>query len=99
MQIRKTPTHAPAAPRPTVIIYSRPGCHLCDVAKKIIDACRPEREFDVVVHDISLDAELTARYGNDVPVICVNGREIARHFVRKDEFLRALDVVISEPPR
>jgi glutaredoxin len=74
-----------------VVIYSKPGCHLCDVAKKIIESCRSQRDFVLTEVDISLDAAFSAQYGNDVPVIALQGREIARHFVRKDQLLRAVD--------
>ena len=77
-------------PPPQVVIYSKPGCHLCDVAKAIVESCRAEHEFELVVRDISLDAALEEKYRNDVPVICVGQREVARHFIRKDALLRAL---------
>jgi predicted DCC family thiol-disulfide oxidoreductase YuxK len=74
-----------------IVLYSKPGCHLCDVAKKIILACRQKRQFALRVVDVSQDALLMERYGNDIPVVTLNGREIARHLLRHDALLQAVD--------
>ncbi len=74
-----------------IVMYSKPDCHLCDVAQKIIAACQRERAFALRVVDISLDARLAAQYGNDIPVVMLGGREIARHCVRRDQLLQAVD--------
>jgi hypothetical protein len=62
-------------PPPRVVLYTRPGCHLCDVARDTVAAvCRDLGEhFDEV--DISGDDELTARYGEEIPVTLVDGRQ------------------------
>ena len=68
-------------------IYSKPGCHLCDRAKEVIERCLVA--FEVV--DISGNAELEARYGHDIPVILLDGTEIARHFIRERKLLELLN--------
>ncbi len=73
-----------------ITIYSKPGCHLCDLAKDVLQRCRQQREFALEEVDISQDAELLARYGNDIPVILLDGEEIARHFVRERQVLELL---------
>ena len=70
----------------TITIYSKPGCHLCDRTKAVVERCRVE--FTVV--DISGHPELEARYGHDIPVILLDGVEIARHFVRERNLLELL---------
>lgn len=74
----------------TIAIYSKPGCHLCDRAKDVIIRCRQQRDFALEVIDISQDPELLAKYGNDIPVVLLDGREIARHFVRERKLLELL---------
>lgn len=69
-----------------ITIYSKPGCHLCDLAKEVVERCRVE--FQIV--DISGNAELETRYGQDIPVILLDGVEIARHFVRERKLLKLL---------
>jgi glutaredoxin len=73
-----------------VTIYSKAHCHLCDRAKDVIERCRGRAEFELRVVDISLDAELLARYGNDIPVVLLDGQEIARHVVRERKLLELL---------
>jgi glutaredoxin len=73
-----------------VTIYSKPGCHLCDRAKEVIERCRAKVEFAIEVVDISQDSELLQRYRDDIPVILLDGNEIARHFVRERKLLELL---------
>jgi hypothetical protein len=48
-----------------LILYTRPGCHLCDVAAEILDACG----ISWRAQDIELDLDLIRRYGDRVPVL------------------------------
>jgi len=73
-----------------VTIYCKADCHLCERAKEVIARCRRKTEFALVEVDISQDAELLGRYGHDIPVILLDGREIARHFVRERKLLELL---------
>jgi len=73
-----------------ITIYSKPGCHLCDRAKEVIERCRAKAEFALEVVDISQDPELLQRYRDDIPVILLDGNEIARHFVRERKVLELL---------
>jgi len=74
----------------TITIYSKPDCHLCDRAKEVVERCRSKVDFAVDVVDISQSADLLERYRNDIPVIFLDGREIARHFVRERQLLELL---------
>ena len=55
-------------------IYSRPGCHLCDEMKAIVErvalAGTPSVTIEVI--DISSDPDLESRYGLEIPVLLVN---------------------------
>lgn len=62
-----------------VTLYTKPGCHLCDLVKGVIDVVRRKRAFELEIRNIQDDADDLERYRNDIPVICVNGHEIARH--------------------
>jgi glutaredoxin len=73
-----------------ITIYSKPGCHLCDRAKEVIERCRAKVEFEIEVVDISQNPELLQRYHDDIPVILLDGNEIARHFVRERKLLELL---------
>ena len=67
--------------KPHVIVYSRPGCHLCDEAKDVIEQVK--QEIDLTVEDVNIehDLELLQRYRYDIPVITINGVEAFRHRV------------------
>ena len=62
---------------PLVKLYSRPGCHLCDEARRDLAAAAPGIEIEVV--DVDSDPGLRVRYGLDIPVAVQNGRELFRH--------------------
>jgi glutaredoxin len=60
---------------PRVVLYSKPGCHLCDDARAVVErVCTDLGErYDEV--DISGSAELTERYGEEIPVTFVDGEQ------------------------
>jgi glutaredoxin len=74
----------------TVTIYSRPGCHLCDVAKEVMLSSGCEGEFVLQEVNIDDDLSLRDRYGNDIPVIFINGVKAFKHRVDPREFKRKL---------
>ena len=59
----------------SVVLYGRPGCHLCEEARAEIDSVRARREFDLTEVDVSLDPVLNARYKERIPVVVVDGVE------------------------
>lgn len=61
--------------RPVVTVYSRQGCGLCATAEDL--ARREGRRAEVVVVDVDTDPELQRRYNVRVPVVVVDGREVA----------------------
>ena len=77
-------------PGPRVVIYSRPGCHLCEEAKKVIEGSGYRGEYTLEEINIESDAELLRRYRYDIPVITINGEEAFRHRVTGDEFREKL---------
>lgn len=80
---------AAAGPR-EVTLYTRPGCHLCEEAKKAILPVL--REFGAVLCEVNIegDAVLEERYGLDIPVIFVGARKAAKHRVDINQFRRRL---------
>jgi len=76
------------APGSRVTLYTKPGCHLCDDARAVVARVCAElgETFDEV--DILGSPDLSARYGEEIPVTLVDG---AQHdFWRVDpERLRA----------
>ena len=69
-----------------VIIYSKPGCHLCDEAKEALRAAGCEDQFQLTEINIETDPELMSKYCYDIPVITINGVETFIHRVDPEEF-------------
>ena len=69
-----------------VIIYSRPGCHLCDEAKAVIMSAGCSDQFTLEEVNIESDEELLRKYKYDIPVIMIDGVESFRHRVDASEF-------------
>jgi glutaredoxin len=56
------------------VLYTKPGCHLCDAAWDQLERYRRRHGFRLQAVDIARDAELVAQYGLQVPVVTVNGK-------------------------
>ena len=77
-------------PRPTVTLYTRAGCCLCDEAKRVLDQARRRAAFDYEELDIDADPELRRLYNDEVPVIAINGVKAFKYKVDMQEFLKKL---------
>ena len=75
---------------PTVTIYSKPDCQLCDQAKETIEQVRTRIPFELRVKNIQDDARDFANYRYAIPVIFVDDREIARYRLTEQQLLAAL---------
>jgi len=73
-----------------VTLYRRPGCHLCDDARVVLDRVRADLPFELVERDISLDDALHRRYLERIPVVAVDGEEAFDLFVDEAELRRML---------
>ena len=69
-----------------VIVYSRPGCHLCDEAKAAIENAGCSDRFTLEEINIESDNELLRKYKHDIPVIVIDGVESFIHRVDPSEF-------------
>ena len=61
------------------VLYTRPGCQLCDEVKRQLNALAGELGFSVDEVNIETEPALRVRYGHDIPVVVVDGREAFRH--------------------
>ncbi len=66
---------------PTVTLYGKPGCHLCDEARAVVLEVRARRRFDLEEVDVSIDPGLHRRYGERIPVLALDGEELFEYFV------------------
>jgi hypothetical protein len=69
-------------PLPSLVLYGRDGCHLCEETRTILAALLTERASRGLAvpplqeRDIDADDELHRRYAFTIPVLAVDGREL-----------------------
>jgi len=54
-------------------LYSRHDCPLCDEMRSVVTAVGRGVPFHLEIIDVDSDPSLVATYGDEVPVLCVNG--------------------------
>ncbi len=74
-----------------VTVYSRHGCHLCEDAVNTLESMREELAFEIEIIYIDGDAELEKLYGNEVPVIHINGEHHDFYRVDPERFRTSLE--------
>jgi len=70
-----------------VTLIGKPGCHLCDEMRKVIQSVVGEDFTELSILD---DRELEAKYLIEIPVVLVDGKEVAMHQVSKAQLESAL---------
>ena len=78
-----------------VVIYSRTTCHLCEEAENNVRQVLVEIPFDLEVINIDGDQELERLYGEEVPVITINGDVHDYYKVDKHRLTQALRALIG----
>ncbi len=64
-----------------VTLYSRHGCHLCEEMRAVVAAVERELPLEVDEVDVDGDPALATAYGDEVPVLFVNGRKAFKYRV------------------
>ena len=73
-----------------VVVYSRKGCHLCEIVKESLDKLHKRGGFTWREVDVDSDAEIRRRYTDEVPVVFINGHKEFKYHMDEQEFLRKL---------
>ena len=73
-----------------LIIYSRPGCHLCDEMKAVVKNVARTIPLSLDEIDISADPALEAEYGLEIPVLLMDGKKTAKYRIAEDALVRIL---------
>jgi len=75
----------------SLTLISKPDCHLCDVAREIVEtvvADLPERRVEIEELSIADDPALYAQWWEKIPVVLVDG-ELHAHWRVSPDRLRA----------
>jgi len=76
-----------------LVLIGKPGCHLCEVMRGVVAPVAAELGLALSERDVRSDPDLDALYRHDIPVLLLDGREVARHRVTAADLrarLRAL---------
>jgi glutaredoxin len=77
--------------RPTVVLYGRPDCHLCDEARAGLESLRADGlAFDLDEIDIESDDALLRRYLERIPVIELEGEIVSELHLDRDAVVSRL---------
>ena len=82
---------------PTIELFTKAGCTLCDDAKAVLDALRADAPHSLVAVDIT-DADkkqLWDRYKYDIPVLAIDGVYWTKHRVTEMDARAAIDEAAS----
>jgi glutaredoxin len=73
-----------------VVVYSRKGCHLCEIVKETL--AKLERRGGFVWREIDVDGDdkLRRRFTDEVPVVFIDGRKAFKYHMDERDFLRRL---------
>jgi glutaredoxin len=76
---------------PTVVLFGRDGCCLCDEAREVVLRVRARHPFAFEERDIDQDEALLRAYLERIPVVTIDGREVFELFVDGEELERQLN--------
>jgi len=65
--------------KPTLTLYYREGCHLCETMLQALRGLHSRLDFDISLIDIDRDSVLRQRYDEWVPVLCLGEEEICHY--------------------
>jgi glutaredoxin len=71
-------------------LYGKPGCHLCEEARAVVQAVRARHPFELEEVDITRDPQLERRYRERIPVVAIDGREALELVIEATELERCL---------
>jgi len=76
-----------------VVLYGKPGCHLCEDAYTVLRKVQQEQAFQLTLIDIQRDPDLFARFSSAIPVIEIDGRHFCQYHVDEARFRERLQEV------
>ena len=85
--------------QPLVELFSRPGCHLCEEVKVLLQHMQSRHPFTLREVNIAEEAALLAQYETEIPVVFINGRKAFKYRVDAKKFVRRLQHARDSQPR
>lgn len=84
----------PTNSRPTLVVYSREECHLCQDMIQALQAIQEQNTFELEIIDIDKDPHLVSQYNERIPILMASkeGPEICHYHLNQT----ALDAYLSK---
>ena len=74
-----------------VVVYSKPGCCLCDEVKAKLETLQARYTFILSVVNILEDPESHQKFKEEIPVIFINGKKAFKYYLDEKQFLKKLE--------
>ena len=74
-----------------VIVYSRKGCHLCEIVKETLSKLERRGSFTWREVDVDSDERLRHQFTDEVPVVFIDGKKAFKYRMPESDFLRRLE--------
>lgn len=82
--------YSPTVNDARAVLYTKPGCHLCEDMLEVVRPALRAAGLTLTERDITASFEDYLKYRHDIPVLVVDGREIARHRITDAALAAAL---------
>jgi glutaredoxin len=73
-----------------VVLYTKPGCCLCDTVKAQLSKLRTMQPFELREVNILADSATYTKYSEEIPVVFINGRKAFKYHLDEKAFLQRL---------
>jgi glutaredoxin len=73
-----------------VVLYSRKGCHLCEIVKESLAKLSRQAEFTWQEIDVDSSETLRRQFTDEVPVVFIHGKKAFKYRMDEQDFLRKL---------
>ena len=76
-----------------VVVYSKPGCCLCDDVKEKLKTLQATHAFNLRVVNILEDPEAHQEFKEEIPVVFINGKKAFKYYLDEKQFLKKLESI------
>ncbi|HKU20434.1 MAG TPA: glutaredoxin family protein [Terriglobales bacterium] len=73
-----------------VVLYSRKGCHLCEIVKESLSKLSRQTQFSWQEIDVDSNDNLRRQFTDEVPVVFIDGKKAFKYRMNEQDFLRKL---------
>ena len=79
-----------------VVVYTKPGCCLCDEMKAQLGRMQARYGFELREVNILDDPALEEEYREEIPVVFINGRKAFKYHLKEGELARRIETLSRE---